>query len=623
MPDVIEQLVIGLAFGKVDTSNLDKAEKIAKEKAKSAEQAYKDAAKEVERAQEAVRNASDKTARKVASDALHAARKSAKAAREAMQEAKAAAREAEKAGAAAAKKADDMEAKFGAGLKKVGGALGALGVGVSVAAIASMTQEVIQNSQELTIWSERLGETTDALQGLSKTGELAKVPQESLFKAIQKLQVGLGEFQRTGAGPAGEALKELGLNVEDLIRLPAEEQLRRIADGLTRVSTDAERTAILVKLVGEEGAQLAPLLSKGASGFDTFADAAARSGALTEEQIAKNVALGKEITELDQEWQTLKNTLVSALVPAINDSIDDFSNIGSAIGDLFSTTEETTTAVDENATSWVDWASTMALIVIPGALSASIAIDKIGDALEKVGDRIPGAVAAARAQVQAELAPEQQRVAAAQKSLDAQYRTLAESAALPSNAFFELTPVEVQDPEANAKNDRKKRRGGGRSGSRAERAAREAISSSPLGDELRRLAEEFGAGQKAVAEAIKAAAGAQLRGANQAVVRRSALSSLGGNVGQDLTQRSTKDPLLSEIFGVEGIPDVPLSELTQNRTPQVLTAQITNTFTIAMDFDIQGGSRPDLIPDRIVDGVTEVFRQIEQASRFVSIPFDR
>jgi len=116
------------------------------------------------------------------------------------------------------KSVDQFGGRVGKAAKGIGAAgrliKGAL-VAAAVGGVAIYTKRVIASMDATGKLSDRLGLTTESLIGLRHAGELAGLGTGEMDKALEKLTRNLGEA-RQGAGPAADAIAQLGLTTEDL-----------------------------------------------------------------------------------------------------------------------------------------------------------------------------------------------------------------------------------------------------------------------------------------------------------------------------------------------------------------------------------------------------------------------
>lgn len=171
--------------------------------------------------------------------------------------------------------------------------------------------------------------------------------------------------------------------------------------------------------------------------------------------------------------------------------------------------------------------------------------------------------------------------------------------------------------------EKKPKSGGGAKVDKATAAA-EAAFAAEHGDELRMLADRFGIGPAAVDSAIKAGASSVLAGDTAFLSRNAALSRLGSSAGVDLTIKKQTDPLMSEIFNDENVPDVQLSSIARGAEPQVLISNITNNFDFRIDQSIAGSSDPARAGDMSAKAIRDYFQgAVAQSTRTAKVLFAR
>lgn len=159
-------------------------------------------------------------------------------------------------------KSDRKVSGFESTLKKMGGALAAAFAG---GAIVNFTGDLIRSAGELSVLADTMGLTTSELQAWNHAAEQSRVESDELRDAMATLQVEMLDFSKGGAGPAVEALSDLGIEVEDQAGnlRPMSAVLLDIADSASKIENPVEKAGQLSKLFGEDaGKNLVPLLGK-------------------------------------------------------------------------------------------------------------------------------------------------------------------------------------------------------------------------------------------------------------------------------------------------------------------------------------------------------------------------
>ncbi|MFV0445675.1 MAG: hypothetical protein ACK5Q5_19000 [Planctomycetaceae bacterium] len=119
-----------------------------------------------------------------------------------------------------------------------------------------------------------------------------------------------GLTQKIASGD--KAFAEYGLSLEHLQRLNPQEQLYAVADALSGIANPTDRAAAAMRLMGESGTQLLPLLNGGAKGMREMQAEAQRLGLVMTTAESKSAAAFTDA--LGTLWSQLK--MVSAQIGA-------------------------------------------------------------------------------------------------------------------------------------------------------------------------------------------------------------------------------------------------------------------------------------------------------------------
>jgi hypothetical protein len=138
-------------------------------------------------------------------------------------------------------------------------------IGLSVAAIATgVTLAVRQQARaidELAKTADALGVVPERLQALQHVAELTGSSAQQLATNMERMQRRLGEVAR-GGGTAKKALEEIGVSINDLVNLSADEQMERLATALAGVENATLRASIANDLFGRDGVRMLKLMDQ-------------------------------------------------------------------------------------------------------------------------------------------------------------------------------------------------------------------------------------------------------------------------------------------------------------------------------------------------------------------------
>jgi hypothetical protein len=196
-----------------------------------------------------------------------------------------------------------------AGAAKALAAITAAGAAMGFAVMKSM-----QSIDELAKSSRQLGMTSASMQALRNSAELAGIGADELTASMFRLQNSIGEALIKGTGPAKDALDRLGIPLEDISRLPADQQLKKITEELRKIPDNATKTAMAIDLLGKQG----PRMLEVADAADQLRERFDRLGiSLSEVDVAAVEAAGDAITEIQQILGGAFQKAVADLAPII------------------------------------------------------------------------------------------------------------------------------------------------------------------------------------------------------------------------------------------------------------------------------------------------------------------
>lgn len=204
----------------------------------------------------------------------------------------------------------------------------------AIGTLQGMVSSAAEGVDQLSKLSRRLGTTYSELAGLKLAGDLAGVGIDSIATAMTKADVALVKAQG-GSKQANAAFETLGLTAEQLAGMSGADRFEAIATAISRLPTEAERSAAAVALFGRSGAQLLPLFEGGASGIKQAREEAERFGlALTNAQGRNVEDMNDSFTRVGAAIQGVVQQVTAHLAPAITSIAQEFTNfVGSVGGD--------------------------------------------------------------------------------------------------------------------------------------------------------------------------------------------------------------------------------------------------------------------------------------------------
>lgn len=199
----------------------------------------------------------------------------------------------------------------------------------SLAGLVVSTSEAVSAQNDL---ANRLGLTYGELAGLSFAGSLVGVSMDTIGAAMTRAQVAFSNAAN-GSRTAQAAFASIGLSVEELNGLSAEQQFEAIAQAISQLPTEAERAAAAVRIFGRAGVQLLPMFNEGAAGIQAATAEAERFGlTLTNAQAGNIDEMGDSFDRAKAAIQGVIQQVVAYLSPAVTAVTNAFSNLIGNIG---------------------------------------------------------------------------------------------------------------------------------------------------------------------------------------------------------------------------------------------------------------------------------------------------
>lgn len=192
------------------------------------------------------------------------------------------------------------------------------------AALIAFTRSGTQAVDEAGKTADAVGLTIEQFTRLQFAAEQAGVSQEQLRTSLTRLNRSITDAQ-DGTGRAADAFSRLGVEVTDSNGKIRSQRvvLEDVADALSALPAGAERSALAVDLLGQQGAQLLPLLLQGSQGIRRLGDEADRLGrTLTQEQRVIAEAFQDSLGRLNSARRGLQQELSLLFAPPLTGATD-------------------------------------------------------------------------------------------------------------------------------------------------------------------------------------------------------------------------------------------------------------------------------------------------------------
>ncbi|MFH2075955.1 MAG: hypothetical protein ABIJ57_11530, partial [Pseudomonadota bacterium] len=182
-------------------------------------------------------------------------------------------------------------------------------------AIGAMVKTTATAHDEVQKFSDQLGISTEFISRMQVAAEFSGVEVETMRKAIQRLQVGIGEANR-GIGLSKDAFNDLGITLRGTSGelKTSEELMPELAEKLAGVTSATERAELASKLFGQRGISMIQILGKGKDSLEAMWKEADQLGLTVGSVAAKQAAeFNDSLTRVKGALTGVKNTIAEAL----------------------------------------------------------------------------------------------------------------------------------------------------------------------------------------------------------------------------------------------------------------------------------------------------------------------
>ena len=199
--------------------------------------------------------------------------------------------------------------------------VGLLGAG----GITLLVRQSLLATDALSKTASKIGTTTDALSALQYAGKLTGVEVNTMNMALQRFSRRASEAAN-GTGEAKGAIRELGIDARDLVKLPLDERMLVLADAFQGVKSESDKLRIAFKLFDSEGASLVNTLSQGRGGLAAMLGEAKALGVVMSAEAAQGVEdANAEFLKLNSIFKGILDQTTAALAPALKFIVESIS----------------------------------------------------------------------------------------------------------------------------------------------------------------------------------------------------------------------------------------------------------------------------------------------------------
>lgn len=217
-----------------------------------------------------------------------------------------------------AKSVKTLESSFATMQARALKAGAALGIVFGTREIVEFVKRGVEAGKAIEDLSTKLGLGTEATQELSYAAQQSGVATDSLVTAFKGMSAVISDAER-GSKTANAQLAELGLTLADIKGKSPDQVFELLANQITKIQDPLTRTNELVKFFGKSGADLAPLVLKGAAGIEALRQKARDLGiVLSDDTIKKAAEAADKINDIGAAGQAAGVSMAAQFLPAID-----------------------------------------------------------------------------------------------------------------------------------------------------------------------------------------------------------------------------------------------------------------------------------------------------------------
>jgi len=203
-----------------------------------------------------------------------------------------------------------------------------MGVLAGAAGMGAMIAKSLASGDALGKFADRVGATTEGLAGLQLITKLNGESAESLSKSLEKMRRGIGEADR-GIGTAKDGLKELGISLDDIRDLSADEQFIKIGSAIGELTDKNKQATLASDIFGRSGVKLINTFQQGEDAMRASREEAERLGiAISRTDAAKLEAANDAILRATEASNGLATQVTIAVAPVIEELANQFASAG-------------------------------------------------------------------------------------------------------------------------------------------------------------------------------------------------------------------------------------------------------------------------------------------------------
>ena len=200
----------------------------------------------------------------------------------------------------------------------------AVAAGAAAAAIATGAVMSANAAKEIQRSSQALGMTAQSYQTLTIASQKFGIEGDKMKDVLKDLNDRIGDYLQTGAGPLKDFMdnvaKPQGVNIDDLIKLPPEDQLIKIQSLMESANLSLQEQVFHMEALAGDASYLIPMLSKGGAELDKIRNNLIATGQVLSDDVIGNLSnFSSNLSKIGDTMSGWKNLFYSAMAPQLDD----------------------------------------------------------------------------------------------------------------------------------------------------------------------------------------------------------------------------------------------------------------------------------------------------------------
>jgi len=231
---------------------------------------------------------------------------------------------------AAERKSKNTSNKMRKHAKDLGAAVGTMLAG-GVTALAAFTVQTASSAREIQNLSKVANTNSQDFQRMTFAASRYGVEQEKVADILKDVNDKVGDFLQTGGGPLKDFFENIaplvGVTANEFKNLSGDQALQLYVDSLEAANVSQSDMVFYMEAIASDATKLLPLLSKSGKELKNLGDEAERTGNVFSDMDFEELAeLDRTILDFKSTLTGVKNEIVLAAVPAINDMMETLSD---------------------------------------------------------------------------------------------------------------------------------------------------------------------------------------------------------------------------------------------------------------------------------------------------------